>query len=177
MPLRDTVIFGIATLFIIWFSWWLSIKEKRYHGYARFFAFEGTLLLLLSNYKTWFIDPFSIKQIFSWLLLLGCIYPVLYGLHLITKIGKPKGKFENTTKLVTTGIYRFIRHPMYLSIAMLAAGIFLKKTGTAQVVIFIIVLLALYLTARIEEGEMIKRFKKQYRDYMKKSKMFLPYIF
>ena len=37
-------------------------------------------------------------------------------------------------------------------------------------------LLALYLTARVEEREMIKRFGKEYVSYMGRTKMFIPYI-
>ena len=34
--------------------------------------------------------------------------------------------FENTVKLVEVGLYRFIRHPMYASLLLLAWGAFLK---------------------------------------------------
>jgi len=35
----------------------------------------------------------------------------------------------------------------------------------------------LYVTARVEERENIERFGEQYRQYMKKSRMFIPFIF
>jgi protein-S-isoprenylcysteine O-methyltransferase Ste14 len=37
-------------------------------------------------------------------------------------------------------------------------------------------LIAIYITARMEEKEMIARFGKEYQEYMKESKMFIPYI-
>ena len=41
-----------GTLVIIVFSWFLSIRHKRYHGIPRFFAFESIYLLVLINYKS-----------------------------------------------------------------------------------------------------------------------------
>jgi len=37
-------------------------------------------------------------------------------------------------------------------------------------------LVAIWFTARIEENEMIARFGDDYRDYMKETKMFIPFV-
>ncbi|HOW41710.1 MAG TPA: hypothetical protein PL123_14280, partial [Bacteroidales bacterium] len=94
-----------GTAGIIIFSWFLSIKHKRYHGIARFFAFESIFILFLMNYRSWFLDPFSPVHILSWLLLLLSIYPVTAGFILLKKVGKPDSNFENTSVLVQSGIY------------------------------------------------------------------------
>ena len=99
-----------GTLFIIWFSWWASIKDKRFHGYYRFFSFESILLLAILNANTWFIHPFSWHQILSWLFLIFSVVLALYGFKWLVSAGKPQGKFENTSRVITTGAYRFIRH-------------------------------------------------------------------
>lgn len=177
MSRYELIAFILCTLFIIWFSWWLSIKDKRYHGIARFFAFEGALLLLLLNYRAWFIDPFCLRQLFSWFFLCFSLYPVFYAYYLIKTAGKPHGKFENTSRLVARGIYKYIRHPMYLSIAVLSLGIFLKRPDVPQSVILAVIYIAVFFTAKIEEGELIKKFGDEYMEYMKKTKMFVPYIF
>jgi protein-S-isoprenylcysteine O-methyltransferase Ste14 len=52
-----------------------------------------------------------------------------------------------------------------------------KEPGTLQVVLGIINLLAIYFTGRIEEKEMIVKFGDQYIDYMKDTKMFIPFLF
>jgi protein-S-isoprenylcysteine O-methyltransferase Ste14 len=156
----------IGTIFIILFSWFLSIKYKRYHGIARFFAFESVFILVLMNYKIWFTDPFSPHQIISWILLFLSVYVVITGYLLLKRKGKPDSNFENTSVLVKSGIYGYIRHPLYLSIFLLGTGI----------VLGIINLVAIYFTARIEENEMIRKFGDEYRDYMKETKMFIPFI-
>jgi protein-S-isoprenylcysteine O-methyltransferase Ste14 len=165
-----------GSIFIILFSWFLSIKFKRYHGIARFFAFESVFILVLLNYKAWFTDPFSAAQLVSWILLCLSIYVVITGYLLLKRVGKPDNNFENTSLLVKSGIYGYIRHPLYLSIFLLGTGIVLKDPGPLQLLLGIINLIAVGITARIEEYEMIRKFGNEYREYMKETKMFIPFI-
>ena len=164
----------VGTLLIVIFSWFFSIREKRYHGITRFFAFESIFVLFLLNYRAWFHDPFSLHQIISWILLIVSIYPGIAGYLLLKRKGKPDQSFENTTSLVKTGIYRYIRHPLYCSLLLLGTGIMFKNPANFQLVAGTINLIAIYFTARIEEREMIARFGDQYKDYMKETKMFIP---
>jgi protein-S-isoprenylcysteine O-methyltransferase Ste14 len=170
------IILICGTVFIILFSWFLSIKYKRYHGIARFFAFESVFILCLLNFRVWFADPFSPLQLLSWVLLIFSIYVVATGYQLLKQKGKPGRNFEETSLLVKSGIYRFIRHPLYLSIFLLGTGIMLKDPGKTQVILSVVNLIAIYVTARIEEKEMIAKFGDEYREYMKETRMFIPFI-
>jgi protein-S-isoprenylcysteine O-methyltransferase Ste14 len=165
-----------GTVLIILFSWFLSIKYKRYHGIARFFAFESVLILVLLNLKVWFVKPFSLLQIASWFLLLLSIYVVTAGYLLLKRKGKPDSNFENTSMLVKSGIYKYIRHPLYLSIFLLGTGVALKNPSIIQLILGTINLVAVFITARIEENEMIAKFGDEYRLYMTETKMFIPFI-
>lgn len=166
----------IGTVFIILFSWFLSIKYKRYHGIARFFAFESVFILVILNIKVWFVNPFSPFQLVSWILLILSIYVVITGYLLLKRKGKPGSNFENTSQLVKSGIYGYIRHPLYLSIFLLGTGVMLKDPEPAQLILGVINLIAIYVTARIEENEMISKFGDEYRTYMKETKMFFPFM-
>jgi protein-S-isoprenylcysteine O-methyltransferase Ste14 len=165
-----------GTVFIVLFSWFLSIRYKRYHGIARFFAFESVFVLVLINLKFWFVRPYSFLQILSWILLILSAWVVVEGYLTLTRKGKPDNNFENTSVLVKSGLYRYIRHPLYLSVFLLGTGVMLKQTGTFQLILGAVNLAAIYLTARIEEKEMIARFGDEYRAYMKESKMFIPFL-
>jgi protein-S-isoprenylcysteine O-methyltransferase Ste14 len=165
-----------GTVLIIIFSWFLSIKYKRYHGIARFFSFECILILVLLNLRVWFVKPFSLLQITSWILLLLSIYVATAGYLLLKRKGKPDSNFENTSILVKSGIYKYIRHPLYLSIILLGTGVALKNPALIQLILGTINIVAVYITARIEENEMIKKFGDEYRQFVKESKMFIPFI-
>jgi protein-S-isoprenylcysteine O-methyltransferase Ste14 len=177
MNLFEIVILIILSVMITWFSWQISLKDKRYHGIFRFFSFESILLLVMLNYPVWFHDYLSYRQVSSWILLILSLVIALTGFNLLKTRGKAIDNFENTTTLVTSGMYKFIRHPMYLSLLLLGTGVMLKDISTATLSLAAINAIALYLTARIEEKEMISRFGEGYESYRRTSKMFIPFIF
>ena len=166
-----------GTILIIIFSWFLSIKHKRYHGIARFFSFESIFILVLINSGVWFRNPFSINQVISWILLILSIYIAIAGFMLLSNLGKPQGRnFENTSVIVKVGLYKYIRHPLYLSLFLVGTGAMLKNTEILQLLLGTVNLIAICLTARMEENEMIAKFGNDYRVYMRETKMFIPYI-
>jgi protein-S-isoprenylcysteine O-methyltransferase Ste14 len=165
-----------GTVLIMLFSWFLSIKYKRYHGIVRFFAFESIFILVLLNIKVWFANPFSPLQLASWVLLIISLYVVITGFLLLKRKGKPDSNFENTSVLVKSGIYGYIRHPLYLSVFLLGTGVVLKNPEAPQLILGVINLIAVYFTARIEENEMISKFGEAYREYIKETKMFIPFV-
>jgi protein-S-isoprenylcysteine O-methyltransferase Ste14 len=168
---------AFGTVLIILFSWFLSIRYRRFHGIARFFAFESILILFLLNYRYWFQNPFCLRQLISWVLLLLSIYVVIDGYFTLTRNGKPDRNFENTSVLVKSGIYKYIRHPLYLSVFLLGTGIMLKETDTIRIILGLVNMIAVYITSRIEEAEMLAKFGDSYRQYMSESRMFIPFVF
>jgi protein-S-isoprenylcysteine O-methyltransferase Ste14 len=170
------IILAIGSLLIILFSWFLSIKNKRYHGIARFFSFESIFILVLLNIRIWFHNPFLPYQIISWIFLIMSIYFAIAGFVLLKKIGKPTANFENTSILVKTGLYKYIRHPLYFSLFLVGTGVMMKDLQILQIIFGAINLIAIYFTARIEEREMIAKFGNEYLEYKKETKMFIPFI-
>lgn len=168
--------FATGTILIILFSWFVSIKHGRYHGFPRFVAFESILLLILLNISPWFTKPFSPLQIISWILLGASILYAVWSLVLFFRHGEPRDHFEDTTKIVETGIYKYIRHPMYASLLLLGTGTFLKSISLVTVILALVNLAALFLTCKIEEKEMIGRFGDEYKSYMKRTRMWIPYL-
>lgn len=165
-----------GTLLIIVFSWFFSIKHKRFHGIPRFFAFESIYILVLLNIRLWFHNPFSLNQIISWILLILSAYAGIAGFLLLKRKGKSSGNFENTTTLVKSGIYGLIRHPLYLSLFLLGTGVMMKDPGIPALALGAVNLVAVYFTSLMEEKEMEKRFGPAYSQYMKETKMFIPFI-
>lgn len=176
MTTSQFLIFIIGTTLIILFSWFVSLREKRYHGIPRFFAFEGLLLLGLLQWPVWFKDPLVLRQIFSWLFLLASVYYVIAAIILYHKHTSHGPNFENSTRLVTTGLYHYVRHPMYGSLLFLGWGMLLKSLTWQSIVLLGIITIALFITCKVEEKEMIKKFGGEYKDYMLKTKMWIPRV-
>ena len=165
-----------GAILIIIFSWFLSVKHKRYHGIPRFFSFMSIYLLVLLNIKVWFHDPFSLIQVISWILLIMSAYFAIAGFLLLKRWGKSSGNFENTTILVKSGVYGLIRHPLYFSLFLLGTGVMMKDPGIISLMLATLNLIAVYFTARFEEKEMVEKFGETYIKYMTETKMFIPYI-
>ena len=155
------------------------------HGFYRFFAWEAILALVLLNFPHWVINPFSVHQLISWLLLIISIFLVVHGVHLLRVIGKPDRnrsdaellEFEKTTHLVTVGVYQYIRHPLYASLLFLAWGAFLKQPSFPGIFLAISATIFLLLTAKNDEAECLQHFGDAYQTYMLGTKRFIPFLF
>jgi protein-S-isoprenylcysteine O-methyltransferase Ste14 len=113
-----------------------SLRAPRSHGFYRFFAWEFILGLILANLEAWFVNPGAWHQVISWVLLCLSLAPLFFGVRALRSRGKPVKErageenllaFEKTSMLVTTGIYHYIRHPLYCSLLLLAGVSFLKR--------------------------------------------------
>jgi protein-S-isoprenylcysteine O-methyltransferase Ste14 len=85
--------------------------------------------------------------------------------------------FERTTELVTVGVFRYIRHPLYSSLLFLAWGVFFKHPSWVGLFLAGIATFFLTMTARIEEAENMAFFGTAYESYMKQTRMFIPFLF
>ena len=178
------IIFVVVSIGFVCRSW-RSLGNVRSHGFYRFFAFETILVLVLLNLDYWFDEPFSLRQIISWFLLLISIYWVTHGALLLWVAGKPDRKrddealvgLEKTTKLVMVGAYRFIRHPLYSSLFFGAWGIFFKYPSWIGISLVVITTFFAIVTAKMEEAENIRYFGAAYKSYMKKTRMLVPFLF
>jgi protein-S-isoprenylcysteine O-methyltransferase Ste14 len=153
-----------------------TLRRPHRHRFYRFFAFESLLGLVLLNSDTWFRNPFTIIQFISWIFLAGSLLLALHGFQLLRIAGSPKGDIEETTQLVTIGAYRYIRHPLYCSLLVLGVGAFLKEPSLLGFLLLILVVVFVYATGKVEERDNLTRFGSAYREYMQKTKMFIPFL-
>lgn len=169
------IIFSAVTTLLLVVTF-VGTREKRGWAWARFCAFELNLILILLGVGGWFRDPLSALQIASWLLLAASVVVVVSGVMLLQTRGRPDGHFENTTRLVDSGVYRYIRHPMYASLLYLAWGACLKRPEPLTIGLAVAASLAAWLTARIEERDNLTKFGEKYAAYMARTKMLIPFI-
>jgi len=79
-------------------------------------------------------------------------------------------------KLVTHGPYRWVRHPFYVTAALLMASVTLLTANWLIGVSSVLVLALLALRTPKEEQMLIERFGQEYRDYMARTGRFVPRI-
>lgn len=78
-------------------------------------------------------------------------------------------------QLVTYGIYRFIRHPMYTSVLLFCLAFTLTNPHSLSLLIMLILFINLILKSNVEEVLLIERFN-TYHDYKNKTGRFLPFL-
>lgn len=180
----QAIIFGIGTLALIYVSR-ISLHDPRSHGFYRFFAWEAILALILLNIQDWFQNPFAWYQVISWILLILSLLPLIFGVRTLRGRGAPDSEirqeaellaFERTTQLVTDGIYKYIRHPLYSSLLLLAWGTFFKIPSLLGELLAITGTLFLIITAKMDEIECTRVFGRDYQKYVKRTKMFIPFV-
>ena len=177
---------GIFVVISLWLAYISrkSLRQPASHGFFRFFAWEAILALFLMNVGSWFNDPWAWHQLVSWLLLIASAVLVVHAVLLLRKMGRPDARrsgeplyeMEKTTEIVEIGAYRYIRHPMYSSLLLLAWGIFFKAPSWYAGLLAVAATVFLALTARAEEVENIQYFGQIYRDYMRRTRRFIPFV-
>jgi protein-S-isoprenylcysteine O-methyltransferase Ste14 len=105
---------------------------------------------------------------------LGIGFAIWARAHLGRNWGMPMSRKENP-ELVTTGPYRFVRHPIYGGILLAMLG---STIGASIIWLLPLVLSCAYFvySARAEEKLMLEQFPVQYPAYKQRTKMLFPFM-
>ncbi|MGA1870475.1 MAG: methyltransferase family protein [bacterium] len=76
--------------------------------------------------------------------------------------------------LVTQGIYRFVRHPQYISLTLLGIGILLSWGRAIAFIMFFIMMLLYYYLTKSEEQRCIQAFGDAYGHYRTHTSFIIP---
>ncbi|MCF6255239.1 MAG: isoprenylcysteine carboxylmethyltransferase family protein [Gammaproteobacteria bacterium] len=145
------------------------------------FLFISSMLLALLSY--WFqFDVLLIIHNSVLLQLLGMVF-VFLGYVFLVKAFKDLGDNYSPLfdaylpkKLVTTGAYRMIRHPVYLFNLFVSFGLVISSGSLIVLVNAIIGLFFVIKSVHLEEEYLIKSFP-EYRRYSLCSWRFIPYLY
>ena len=125
-------------------------------------------LYLLALVITWLAPKhfgFGIRPLVYVGLAVGLSGVALWTLAMV-HLGKSLAVLPGGDRLVTRGLYRFIRHPVYLGIDMTLFGLFLAVGSTVGMIYFFVVVLPLnIIRSRLEEKALLKKFGDAYTTY------------
>ncbi len=120
----------------------------------------------------------------AWAVVLGTLIFV-FGLWVFRKSHKDLGRnwsvtleIRNQHKLVCTGLYALIRHPMYTSFLLMGIGqAFLLSNWVAGLSGLVGFAVLFFLRVAAEERMMLENFGPEYRSYVERTKRIIPYIY
>ena len=78
--------------------------------------------------------------------------------------------------LVTTGPYRWVRHPFYVAVGLLILSVFLLTANALIGAAGLLVVVMLVVRTPIEERKLVERFGEEDRAYMERTGRFWPRI-
>jgi len=81
-----------------------------------------------------------------------------------------------SSRLVTRGPYRFIRHPMYLALLLVTLPLVATKFSVLRLAIWLVLFIDLVVKLNYEEGILMTRLE-GYRDYKQRSYHLIPFIY
>ncbi len=110
-------------------------------------------------------------------LIVGGIIMIISRIQL-GKYGTPVVHTGEDHKLVTKGLYKIVRHPMYFgAIFMMLAPYLAFRSIFVLIIMTIMNIFLMKLRIHIEEETLISTFGDEYRNYIKRTKKLIPLIY
>jgi len=134
-------------------------------------AYEISLVFLqffiisLHFFQWKFLPQKQIIQVSPFFYLLGILIIIIAFIIMLVSIkdlGRNLSPFPRPIKnsnLVTTGIYRFTRHPMYYSLIFISIGVFIIKLSIYYLFLTISLALIIKFKIALEEKYLMNKFK------------------
>lgn len=158
--------------------------SRRAEGMALFLAIRGCGVLLMLVTVAYLVRPASMQwaswPLPDWLRWCGVLIGVPTIWLLYSTLSTLGGNLTDTVvtranhTLVTTGPYRWVRHPYYVVLLLLVFATFLLTANWLIGAVGLSVFWLLAVRTHIEEQKLIERFGEEYRRYMARTGRFLP---
>ena len=197
MVLSLDFLFRVATLLIFlgWWCYWLITEREAEKEKPK--TMVPDIVRMQQQFQRWLLRLGQVVVVLQLLGLSLAVFPgkpfvsqligliiVIVGVGISISARKTLGsnwshaveyQVKKKQELVTTGIYSVIRHPIYagLCLAIIGGELVAQSYG----VFFGMALLGIgYWQAKKEEALLLTHFGNAYKSYMKRTKMFLPYL-
>jgi protein-S-isoprenylcysteine O-methyltransferase Ste14 len=174
-------IVGWAAFWIYWLVAAFSMKRGRI-AWSREFRIRIAILVLVIvlvrlgafrghglNFEAWRGGVGLV------LFAVGLSFAVWARIHIGRNWGTPMSR-KNEPELVTSGPYRFARHPIYTGILLAGVGTALALNWTWLTVAAVIGVYFIY-SATVEERYLAEQFPDTYPAYRNSTKMLVPFVF
>lgn len=88
-----------------------------------------------------------------------------------------EGKPEKKGKLLTSGLYSMVRHPLYFALILIISGYLLYSFHLSNLIFAICTFTYLLIGTKLEEAKLVETFGRDYLAYRHKVKMLIPFLF
>ena len=153
--------------------------------FTEMYGFPLTIYILTSVLGSQYpvLNPFSHINGHLWVTLAGGSTTVWVIVMLVSNAAMFGGLFimgkawkqihRANGELITTGLYRWVRHPQYSALFLITVGMLIQWPTIITAVMWPVLMFMYYRLARREEKEMETRFGEKYAAYKRRVPMFL----
>ena len=142
-----------------------QLKNFLKAAYEIILIFLQFIIIILHFFQWEFIPQKQIIQVSPLSYLVGVliiIFAFMILLVAIKDLGRNLSPFPrplNNSNLVTTGIYRFMRHPIYYALIFISFGVFITKLSIYYLLLSISLCLVIKFKIVLEEQYLNNKFK------------------
>jgi protein-S-isoprenylcysteine O-methyltransferase Ste14 len=137
-------------------------------GLTLFFSLL-TLELTIGFHKAWTHYDIFWLEIIGWILYIPSAVLVIGSMIALHHKGKPESAdFTDSTIFIDSGIYKLIRQPMTLGLAIWSIALVLVFQSLLAAILGLLSLFCFWMSARKEGTYNIRKFGDNYKEYMKK---------
>ena len=115
--------------------------------------------------------PFGLRLPIALLTIFFGLYLSLSGIHTVFS------EYTEYPRIITTGLFSFVRHPVYLGALLVYIGLLAYLLSPLAFMVFIAVFFLYDWLAEDEETRMLKVFGRRYKDYRDQTPKWLPRLF
>lgn len=145
----------------------MLLKISSFLGYL--FMILGALGLFFTKTLFSAFIPSVLIQIFAVFLMVWA--RITFGTRSFHLVANP-----TEGGLVTTGPYRFIRHPIYTSVCLFVVASFFNSFSLNTIILVLLVFVGSIIRIFCEEHFLLKKYS-EYRDYSKNTKRMISLVF
>ena len=161
----------------------IAVSDEREDKIARY---RIRLIMFLSALVVTLLDFVSIQGVAIRLILVNVVGLGLFliGVYIRVVAMRTLDEFFLTDlktlqnhRLVKHGVYKYIRHPAYLGTCLFSIGFPLIFSSLYGFLLMLAVCLSYLYRIRLEETVLLEKFGDEYREYKKKTKKIIPFIY
>jgi protein-S-isoprenylcysteine O-methyltransferase Ste14 len=177
VSLRNSIFIAWGVWALFWLVTALGAKHGTRSGRVRppiLLVFVGVVLLRVFKVGSLTVHSPALHVLGAVFVGLGLALAIWARIYLGRNWGMPMTK-KDEPELVTSGPYRFVRHPIY-------SGLLLAFLGTALAInVYLLIALGVMgiyfvYSARVEERLMTSTFPSVYPSYRARTKMLIPFL-
>lgn len=132
-------------------------------GYNEIYSLEFFITQALGQETSFFIHHIVFN-----------ISKVVMGIGILLVIYGWKQIYQGKGKLVTTGLYSYIRHPQYLGFFLITLGMNIQWLTIIMLALWPVVVVLYYKLSKTEEKEAEEKYGKDYLEYKRRVPGFIP---